>query len=193
MLETTALPFVFHRHHQEYNYPEYKTTSEMVHGLVRMDIENLYLQWRLTREIKRYGVETKTDRQQSVREVTIPLEKLSGARVKRVWSRIPPREALVLTASDLQTFEAVTAEDQVPGLALSHPAELALQVRWRDRKLLHAFVGSMRVAISERMLSNLGHESRAHERLEGQHMPELSAGKNPDSGAEHAPNEKGHT
>lgn len=179
MLETTALPFVRHRHQQEFSNSEYTATSETVHGLLRLDAAFLYIQWRITREVRRYGVETNTDRQQhTVREVEIPIIKLSDARVKRMWYRLPPREALILTASDLQTFEIVTAEDQIPGLALSHPAELVLEVRRRDRKLLHAFVSALRVAISESMLASLGKELDAHTESGHKKLPEIGSGKN---------------
>ena len=194
MLETTALPFVWHRHQQEFTNSEYTATSETVHGLLRLDAASLYIQWRITREVRRYGVETNTDRQQhTVREVEIPLIKLSDARVKRIWYRLPPREALVLTASDLQTFEVVTAEDQIPGLALNHPAELVLEVRRRDRKLLHNFVSALRVSISERVLASLGKELEAHKGSDQKSVPELGSGKNYGRDTGDSVNEKGHT
>lgn len=159
MLESNALPFVQQRLHQDYSGPDYTTTSETVHGIIRLDGDVLRLQWRISREINKfnkYGAGHSSDSQQeAIREIEIPLEKLSGARIKRIWYRVPPKEVLLITTSDLQTFSKFTIEDKVPGLASDHPAELVLEIRRSDRKRWHVFCSALRFAISEQMLASM--------------------------------------
>jgi hypothetical protein len=163
MLTNPALPFVVRRQHQAIDGREVTSTSENTYGLVRLGYESLYIQWRVVREISRVGREIRSEREQDpVREVVVPLARLSGVRMKRDWSRFRPRHVLVLTAVDLTAFDAITDEDDVPGLALDHPAEIVLEVRRSDRNRLGEFTNALRAAVSEHLLKALDAENDSH-------------------------------
>lgn len=154
MLHTAALPFVLHRDHSAVSGFEVTSIREQLHGLLRLDGDRLVIQWRTAREITRTGREVRTDRELApIREVAIPLSGLAGAHVRRAWRRWWLREVLVLTAADLRAFDALTGEADVPGLVLEHPAEIVVELRRSDQQLAREFVGELRLAISEHMLS----------------------------------------
>ena len=160
MVHSAALPFVLHREHDVINWHEVTSTREQLHGLLRVDGEHLHIQWRATRKISRVGREIRTDLELApIREVTIPLSGVAGARIRWTWRRWPPHEVLVLTATDLRAFDALTGEGDVPGLVLEHPAEIVLDLRWSDRKLAREFVSELRLAISEHLLASLEKDS----------------------------------
>ena len=56
------------------------STTERIHGLLRLDEDRLIIQWRLTRETQTLGAEIRTDEEtEPVREVTIPIRAVAGA------------------------------------------------------------------------------------------------------------------
>jgi hypothetical protein len=129
---------------------EITSTKETVHGLLRLDGDELHIQWRVARSTDHVGREIRTDREvEPVREVTVPLSAVAGATVRRRW-RWPPVVYLVLTATDLRAFEEVAG---AAGLSLDHPAELALRLRGGDRELGSEFVGELELALAERALA----------------------------------------
>ncbi|MDX1546593.1 MAG: hypothetical protein R3247_06380 [Rhodothermales bacterium] len=155
MLHASALPFVVRRTHQVISGNEVTSTREVLHGLLHLDGDRLRVQWRTTREISQYGREVRTDRELApLREVSIPLSGLAGARVRRRWRRWRFVEGVVLTAADLRAFDALAAEADAPGLVLEHPAEVMLDVRRADRALAREFVSELRLAISELRLAS---------------------------------------
>jgi hypothetical protein len=121
-----------------------------VHGLLRLDGDQVHVQWRVGRETDHVGKEIRTDKEvEPVREAVIPLSALAGAAVRWRW-RWPPGRYLVLTAADLLAFEDVAG---AAGLSLEHPAELALRLRGRDRELGGEFAGELELALAERALA----------------------------------------
>lgn len=149
MPHSAAVPFVIHRKHDVVGF-EITSTKETVHGLLRLDGDELHIQWRVARKTERVGWQIRTDTEvEPVREVTVPLSAVGGATVRRRW-RWPPVIYLVLTAADLRAFEEVAG---AAGLSLDHPAELALRLRGADLELGHEFVGELELALAERALA----------------------------------------
>jgi hypothetical protein len=149
MPHSAAIPFLLHRRHDVVGVA-ITTTRETVHGLLRLDGDRLYVQWRVARAIDHVGMTIRSDKQvEPVREVVIPLSAIAGAAVKWSW-RWPPGPYLVLTAADLRAFEEVAG---TAGLSLDHPAELELRLRRSDRALGAEFAGELELALAERDLA----------------------------------------
>jgi hypothetical protein len=150
MPHSAALPFVLHRSHDSVGIREITSTHETVHGLLRLEGDRIYVQWRVARSTDRVGMEIRTDREvEPVREVVLPLSAIAGASVRWRW-KWPPGPYLVLTAADLRVFEEVAG---AAGLSLDHPAELALRLRRSDRELGTEFAGDLELAVAERALA----------------------------------------
>ena len=146
MPHSAAVPFLLQRRHDVVGVA-ITTTRETVHGLLRLDGDKLYVQWRVARAIDHVGMTIRSDKQvEPVREVVIPLTAIAGAVVKWNW-RWPPGPCLVLTAADLRAFEEVAG---AAGLSLDHPAELQLRLRRSDRALGVEFAGELELAIAVR-------------------------------------------
>jgi len=149
MPHSAAVPFVLRRSHDVVGALTITSTTETVHGLLRLDGDRLVVQWRVARSTDHVGMEIRTDRQvEPVREEVIPLSAVAGAAVRWRWSW-PPGPHLVLTAADLRAFEAVAG---AAGLSLDHPAELALRLRGADRALGAEFAAELELAIAGRAL-----------------------------------------
>lgn len=149
MTHSAALPFFLKRSEDVIAGGSFISTSETVHGLLRLEGEQLVVQWRIARNTDHVGSEIRTDREVTpVREVVIPLAALGGGRVRASWW---PWSAgrIVLTAADLRAFEAVAGET---GLRLDHPAELVFRVRRADLDLAREFVGEVDMALADRAL-----------------------------------------
>lgn len=159
MLHSAALPFVLRRTHDVVSGSGVTSTREELHGLLRLDGEQLLVQWRTTREISRVGHEIRTDRELApIHEVSIPLSGMASARVRRVWRGWWRKEVLILTAADLRAFDVLTGEADAPGLLLEHPAELVLELRRSDGMLAREFASELTLAVSEAMLRAIGEE-----------------------------------
>ena len=149
MAHSAALPFILKRSNDVIGV-EITSTRETVHGLLRLDGDRVYVQWRVARSTERVGWQIRTDREvEPVREAVIPLSAIAGATVRWQW-RWPPGPYLVLTAADLRAFEEVAG---AAGLSLNHPAELALRLRGADRALGNEFAGELELALAERALA----------------------------------------
>ena len=151
-----ALPFTFTRSSDAFKGSEYTSTSETAHGLLRVDDDRLVIQWRVSRTTERMGrgYETK-EVTEPVREVSVPLNQLASAQVRPARLFAAPR--LVLTASDLRTFEAVAGPT---GLSMEHPGELVLTIDKRHGDAAREFAGELELAISERLMRLAEGESR---------------------------------
>lgn len=151
MARAAAFPFVLRRSEDVVGLREIRSTTETVHGLVRLEADRLVIQWRLGRSTDRVGVQIRTERElEPVREAVVPLTALAAARVQWTWLRWPPGRRLVLTAADLQAFEHVAGEG---GLKLDHPAELELKVTRRNLVAAHEFAAEVELALSELALA----------------------------------------
>jgi hypothetical protein len=163
MLHTAALPFVLHCRHSVVHGHEVTSFHDQIHGLLHVNGTHLRIQWRTVREINRVGRETHTALERApLREVQVPLSWLNGARVRRTWVGWRRKPVLVLTAADLRAFDALTGEENMPGLILAHPAEMVLELRRSDRKRAREFVGELRLAISEFLLSEYDDATQRH-------------------------------
>lgn len=149
MTHSAALPFTIVREEEDFTLAEYKSTTETVHGLLRLEGERLVVQWRLARETQRMGVGIQTDREmEPVREVVVPLASVAHAEVRMPWWRwSSPR--IVLTAADLRAFEEIAGE---AGLKLEHPATLELRVHRKDALAAREFASELELAVAERAL-----------------------------------------
>lgn len=137
-----ALPFTLKRTKDVFGAAEYASTTETVHGLLRLQGDDLVIQWRVHRSTDRYGTEVRSDMEvEPVREVTVPLIRIANASVRRLWWERNPR--LVLTAADLTAFEELAGAG---GLSLAHPAELVLNVRREDRLRAREFAADVELA-----------------------------------------------
>ena len=147
MPHSAALPFVLRRTQDTVGMTEITSTTETVHGLLRLEGEQLRIQWRLGRSTERVGSQIRTDRElEPVREVAVPLAALAAARVRWSWRRWPPGRRLVLTAADLQAFEQVAGDG---GLRLDHPAELELNMPRKQVAAAREFAAELELALSE--------------------------------------------
>ena len=156
MPHSAAVPFVLRRSNDVVGALTITSTTETVHGLLRLDDDRLVIQWRVARSTDHVGMEIRTDKQvEPVREVVVPLSAVAGAAVR--WRWWPPGPYLVLTAADLRAFEAVAG---AAGLSLDHPAELALRLRGADRALGAEFAAELELAIAGRELEGAD-DSRA--------------------------------
>lgn len=148
--QTAALPFTLRRGHDVFEASEYTSTRETVHGLLRLDGAALHIQWRTSRTTDRMGRQVRTDREfEPVREVTVPLAALAGARVRWSWRRWPPGYHLEITAADLRAFEQVAGEG---GLKLKHPAQLGIRVTGGARMAARDFASEVELALADRAL-----------------------------------------
>lgn len=151
---TAALPFQVRRSDDTIRGGEITSTTETVHGLLRLDAEHLVIQWRLHRATDRYGSEISSNREvEAVREVSIPLDQLAGASLSRRWWHFGRGATLVLTARDLAGLEAVAGPI---GLGLDHPAELRVRLRRGDLEAGRNFVAELQLALAERALRLAG-------------------------------------
>jgi hypothetical protein len=150
MAPTSALPFFLRRSHDVYGGLEFTTTTERIHGLLRLDGERLIVQWRIARETERYGPEIRTDHEvEPVREVILPLSALSGVAVREHRWRWPWGPQLVLTASDLRAFEDIAG---AAGLRLAHPATLVLRIQRSERLAAQEFAADVNLAVADQAL-----------------------------------------
>ncbi len=147
MPRSAALPFNLRRSQDVLGSAEMTTTTERVHGLLRLDADKLVIQWRLTRKTQTLGSEIRTEEEmEPVREIVLPLRAIAGARVRRPWWLFGIGLRLVLTAADLQAFDELAGEG---GLKLAHPAEVVLRVRRRDALAAEEFTAELALALAE--------------------------------------------
>ena len=126
------------------------TTTETVHGLLRVAEDHLWVQWRLARKTDHIGSEIRSEEEvEAVREVKIPLDGIAGAVVRHRWWQWPLGLRLELTASDLGAFEEVAGQ---AGLRMAHPAQLVLKLKRRDRLAAEEFSAELALAVAERSL-----------------------------------------
>lgn len=150
MATTAAFPFILKHGSDTIDGLEITSTTETIHGLLRLDGEWLTLQWRRSRSTDVVGFEIRTDKElEPVREATVPISALAGATVRWRWLRWPPGRYLVLTAADLRAFDAIGGES---GLRLDHPAELEIRVGRTARAAAAEFAGELSLAVAERAL-----------------------------------------
>jgi hypothetical protein len=151
MRSFAALPFMLDRTQDEINGNEITSTREKVHGLLRLDGDQLRIQWRVARSTDRFGVRgIRTDRElEPVREVALPIRAIAGARVRWRWWEWPVGPRLLLVGADLRAFEQIAG---ATGLRLEHPAELALRVRHNDRLAAREFAGELALVVADHAL-----------------------------------------
>lgn len=147
MPRSATLPFSFKRSRDELTSTAVTTTSELVHGLLRLHGDTVTIQWRLTLRTDHVGLELRTDEEvEPVRELSVPVRQLAGATVRRSRWWWPKGPRVVLTASDLTALEGLAGGD---GLSLTHPAEVELRIRRSDRLVAEEFCAELAMAVSE--------------------------------------------
>jgi len=150
MPHSMALPFTLRRSNDVISGGGITTTTETVHGLLRLVDEHLLVQWRLARKTDHLGGEIRSDEEvEAVRQVTMPLKGIAGAVVRHRWWEWPGGPRLELTASDLRAFEDVAGQS---GLRMAHPAQLVLRVKRRDRLAAEEFAAEVALALAEQSL-----------------------------------------
>ena len=173
MAHSAAVPFTLKRSQDVLGSSYMTTTTETVHGLLRLDGDRVVIQWRLGRETEHIGTEIRTEREyEAVREVVVPLDALAGAHIRTSWLAPWRGGKLVLTAADLQAFEDVAGEG---GLRQNHPAELVVRIRRSDRVLADEFSAELVLALAERALE-------AHQRRSLVQGREKPVAENPEEG-----------
>lgn len=156
MPSNAALPFKLKRSQEVFSGSGMTTTTETVHGLLRLAGETLTVQWRLARKTDHVGGEIRTDEEfEAVREVQVPLRALASVNVRYRWWEWPLGPRLEIVASDLGAFETVAGQ---AGLKMAHPAQLILRVSRRDRLSAEEFAAEVTLALAERALK----EARDH-------------------------------
>ncbi len=146
MPRIVALPFFLKRASDVITGGAITTTRETVHGLLRLEDDRLTIQWRVGRRTDHIGMEMRTEEEvEPVREISVPLSRISGATIQpRLFGRLL-RPRLVLTASDLTAFEGLAGAE---GLGLEHPAELVLQLRRADRLPAEEFSAEVALTVA---------------------------------------------
>jgi hypothetical protein len=169
------VPFHFKRSQDVLGSGSITTTTETIHGLLRLDGDRLVIQWRLARKTDHLGgAELRTDRElEAVREVVLPVEVVAGAQVRRPPWLFFGSPKIVLTAADLRAFEEVAGEG---GLRLKHPAELVVRVRRSDSLLAEELCAELALAVAEQALERhrerrVGSERKTRITGEGQTLP----------------------
>lgn len=147
-----AVPFHLRRSSDAFAGGSVTSTTEVVHGLLRLEGDRIVVQWRLARHTEHVGaMSVRSDEEmEAVRELVIPLSGVAGAELRgRRWL---PWNAplLVLRAADLRAFEEVAGEG---GLKLDHPAELLLGLRRADLLTAEEFGAELAMALAERALA----------------------------------------
>jgi len=152
MSRVAAVPFHLRRSEDAFTGTSVTSTTETVHGLLRLEADRLVLQWRLARQTQHVGsMSVHTDEElEEVRELTIPLSGLAGAGLRRRWWMPWSTPLLVLRAADLRAFEEVAGEG---GLRQAHPAELILRLRRTDVPVAEEFASELDLALAERALA----------------------------------------
>ena len=155
MPHRAAVPFHLKRSQDTYSGRAYTSTTETVHGLLRLEGDELAIQWRLSRRTDHVGgASYHTEEElESVREIILPLAAVAGATVRRPWWGLGTAR-LALRAADLRAFEGVTGEG---GLKLAHPAELVFRLRREDVLAAEEFAAELALALAERSLAQ-GHD-----------------------------------
>lgn len=142
-----AVPFTLRRSTDLWDRKGHTTKTETAHGLVRLEGDRLFVQWRLAVRTETMGDVswTSEDEFEPVREVAIPLERVAGAAVTgspRGFLR-PPK--LAIAAADLMAFDEVAGGQ---GLKLKHPAKLVLRIHRRDRLVAEEFAAELTLALA---------------------------------------------
>ena len=147
MTSFSAVPFTLKRSSDLWDADGgYESTTETAHGLVRLEADQLVVQWRLAVQTEKMGDTWETNETiEPVREIVIPLAKVAGVAVppRRWWHIAAPR--LVIAASDLLAFEKIAGEQ---GLKLKHPAKLVLRVKRADRLIAEEFAAELSLAVA---------------------------------------------
>lgn len=147
MKHAVAVPFTLKRSKDEFGGGSITSTTETVHGLLRLEGDQLVIQWRLGRHTEEYGVGYTTDEKlEAVREEVVPLSAVSGAYVRRSWWDFWRGPRLVLNAADLRAFDGIVGAE---GLRLSHPAEMVVGLRRADLMLAEEFTAELTLALAE--------------------------------------------
>lgn len=151
MIHRAAVPFNLHRSEDVVSLSTVTSTTEVVHGLLRLEGDRLVIQWRLSRQTESVGgASYRTDTElESVKEIVLPLSALSGASVRRRWWNMVWGPRMVLRAADLRAFEEVAGAE---GLKLAHPAEIVLRLRRGDVLVAEEFAAELTLALAERTL-----------------------------------------
>lgn len=148
MPHTAAVPFVIKRSKDEFAASSMTSTTETIHGLLRLDGDRVLIQWRLARKTEELGsASIRTDEEmEPVKEVVVPLNAVAGAFVRRPWWEFWRKPQLVMTAADLRAFDELVGEE---GLRLKHPAKMAVGVRRGDVVLAEEFSAELTLAVAE--------------------------------------------
>ncbi len=148
MPHQAAVPFRLRRSHDAFAGGSVTSTTETVHGLLRLNGDRVVVQWRLARQTERVGaMSVRTDAElEAVRQIEIPLAGVAGAMVRRRWWAPWGAPMLILRAADLRAFEEVAGES---GLKLGHPAELILGLRRTDLLAAEEFSAELAMALAE--------------------------------------------
>jgi len=150
MSRLAALPFTIRRSNDVFASGGITSTTETVHGLLRLEGEMLRVEWRVHRSTDRYGEETRTDQEvEPVRQVTIPLADLTAASIRRPWWALRGGTRLTILASSLEALAALAGPE---GLSLPHPAQLELKIHRHDRSAAFDFVADLQMALGDRAL-----------------------------------------
>lgn len=180
-----AVPFFLKRSEDVFSASTVTSTTETVHGLLRLDGDRLVVQWRLGRRTERVGtLEVSSDTEyEEVREEVVPLASVAGARVREPWWLFWSGPRLVLRAADLQAFDAIAGPE---GLRLDHPAELVLRLRRKDRLAAEEFSAELALALAQLEAGEgeleapsraAGLEGPAPDALPGPGNPERASGR----------------
>jgi len=152
MGQTFALPFKLKRSSDVFGMTSMTTTTETVHGLLRLEEDEVVIQWRLARKIDHLGgTEMRTDEEmESVVEVVVPLAAVAGSFVRRRrWWDFWRGPKIVIKGADLQAFDVVAGQG---ALKLKHPAELVLGLRGKDLLLGEEFSAELELAVAKLQL-----------------------------------------
>ena len=179
MPHSAALPFVLRRSSDVIAEAGITSTQETVHGLLVLRGDHVVIQWRIDRQIDRIGPEIRSDHEADpVREVVVPISGLASARMRSDWWQLFGRNRrLVLSASDLRTFEVLAGPE---GLPLSHPGEFVVGIRIADRGAAREFASELDLALAEQALQR-AENAASDSYLTEKHQTERALGSGDDA------------
>lgn len=178
MRRQATVPFHLRKSSDVYSSTSITTTTERIHGLLRLDGDQVIIQWRLSRQTDHLGAASmhSTEELEAVQEVVLAVSSVSAAVVKR--SRWNPWGGgrLVMRAADLRAFEGVAGQG---GMKLQHPAEIVLRLRREDLLAAEEFAAELTLCLAE------GAGAGDVPRVTGMSRPLLPDGPPPEESRDH--------
>ena len=141
-MSVSPVPFTLKRQEVTSATVRYEQVDTVVRGLLRLDDDELVVQWCEEETVTRMDWGYSREKSESeVREKRVPLAALRSAQLRRRWWLFTD---LALAAADLRAFEGV------PG---GRGSELVVRIARADRSAAADLASSIELALAHRLLA----------------------------------------